>query len=169
MSIIVACLVLAGLFIYLIHQLLEFVRARDEQARETARQELLGAYHRNPLELVDDPREAGLVLLHLAVGANASRVQDGAMVWVARDLMGAEAPDALVARARWLSRHAVDPVATAGAMVAVLDAWLNARERAAFADAVAEIAHAEGAPEGARHGVLEQMFAGLRPAMAEAS
>lgn len=162
MSIVLACVTLVVGTIYLLHELLEYVRRRDEAARavqaEVPLRRLTGT---SPLALVEDPREAGMVILHLAVGPEASRVQSGAMEWVARDLMGSEDPAALVVRGRWLARQALDPVATVEALTAILDGALDRRERAAFMDAVSEIAHAEGTPMGARRTLLRRLEDGL--------
>jgi hypothetical protein len=149
-----------GLLVYLLHRFQEYTLAKDEQAREAVRRQQFRRFERTALDLVDDPREAGMTILHLAAGHELSRVQLGAMEWVARHLMQADAPADLVARGRWLSRQAHDPVVAVERMTEIVRDALTPSEWALFADAVADIARADGAPVGARLTVVETLAPG---------
>jgi uncharacterized tellurite resistance protein B-like protein len=146
MSLVVACLLLSGLLIYAVHQAAQYQteRVAERDAGERARK--LAAMRRTPDAFVDDPREAGAVVLHIVVGDAPTAVQRGAIAWVARDMMGVPDADAptLLARARWIAAQARDADRALDHMTDVLAQRLTAQERRAFAEAVAAIADADG-------------------------
>jgi len=143
MELILASLVLIAVVVYGLVQILEWTRAFADRRRDEGRVRTLATLTGSPLDTVDDPREAGMVVLMLAIGREPSHVQLGAIEWVAREMMGSDAPQALIARGRWLSGLAREPRAAIERMFAVLDHFLEPQERRAFMAAVSEIAGAE--------------------------
>lgn len=161
MSTIAACLVLIVLAIYAVHQLLEYSRNREKRDATARRTVEVKRLMHGTGSLVADPPEAGMLVLHLTAGDTPSRVQLGAMAWVAREMMGSDTPDGLVQRGRWLARQVKDPVAAVDEACRILTVALTVAEQARFAEAVTEIATAEGRPDGNRAGLMRRFVESL--------
>lgn len=148
MSILIAGLAALGLAIVVLSNVLENRRLEAENRLVRIRQAFLAETRRPVVERVEDPREAGIVVMHLLIGRHPSQVQAGAMQWVVREMMGAgdEAND-MITRGRWLAEQVRDPVRTLDRLATVLRHALDQRERMSFLTAIEDMSRAEGAPE----------------------
>jgi hypothetical protein len=148
MSILIAGLAALGLTIVLLSNVFENRRQEAENRLTRVRQAFLAEARRPVVERVEDPREAGVVVMHLLVGQHPSQVQMGAMNWVAREMMGAgREGDELITRGRWLADQVRDPVRTLDRLATVLRHALDQHERLAFLTAIEDITRQTGEPE----------------------